>query len=273
VLKIAEKESWERANDLVTPVRKGFPDLDDGPKTKAILEHILLQHPEYSYAALYDKKTNLLISRTQPSHDQDAAYCAYAQEDINMLLSWLPLESPGMVKHLRRMEEKGEQPVAFYGGWMPRENQTTYWHIAYFIPPGVPKDRVAVGVVAFDEDYMRKNFLPAVMKDVLTGKSSVLKADANPPIMMIHPLRDSNPWLASAKWDGGKPEAERILRMFSRPWVLAIKYQGTTVADIGARFLHYNYTILAAPLRADDRGSLADLSQRLQRDDSGEAEV
>jgi signal transduction histidine kinase len=28
--------------------------------------------------------------------------------------------------------------------------------------------------------------------------------------------------------------------------VLAIKYQGTTVADIGSRFLHYNYMVLAA---------------------------
>jgi len=39
-----------------------------------------------------------------------------------MLLSWLP-ESPGMVKHLRRNGEKGEQPVHFYGGWMPRRTR------------------------------------------------------------------------------------------------------------------------------------------------------
>jgi signal transduction histidine kinase len=246
VLKIAEKESWEKANDLVRPVRKEFPDLDDGPKTKSILEHILRHHPEYSYAAFYDKKNNQLISRLQPGHDEDAVYCGHAQEELNTLASWMPLESPGMVKHLHLMEEKGEQPVAFYGGWTMRDNQYSYWHIAYFIPPNVPKDRVVLGVVAFDEDYMRKNFLPAVMKDVLTGKSSVLKADANPPIMMIHPLKDSNPWLASAKWDGGKPEAERIFADVFPSMVLAIKYQGTTVADIGARFLHYNYTILAA---------------------------
>src|SRR6266478_6475240 len=160
------------------------------------LKHILRHHPEYSYAAFYDKKSNQLISRLQPGHDEDAVYCGHAQEDLNTLASWMPLESPGMVKHLHLMEEKGEQPVAFYGGWTMRDNQYSYWHIAYFIPPNVPKDRVVLGVVAFDEDYMRKNFLPAVMKDVLTGKSSVLKADANPPIMMIHPLRDSNPWLA-----------------------------------------------------------------------------
>jgi len=246
VLKIAEKESWVRANDLVTPVRKEFPDLDDGPKTKTILEHILLRHPEYSYAALYDKKSNMLISRTQPGHDEDLIYCEYAQEDIKALASWIPIESPSMVKHLRMMEEKGEQPVAFYGGWTMRDNQSSYWHIAYFIPPNIPKDRVAVGIVAFDEDYMRKNFLPAVMKDVLTGKSSVLKAEANPPIMMIHPLKEYSPWLASANWDGGKPEAERIFADVFPSMVLAIKYQGTTVADIGSRFLHYNYMVLAA---------------------------
>jgi signal transduction histidine kinase len=246
VLKIAEKHSWEKANDLVTPVRKEFPNLDDGPKTKANLERLLLQHPEYSYAALYDKKSNLLVSRTQPSHDQDAIYCEYAQEDIKSLASWLPLESSDMVKHLRLMEAKGEQPVAFYGGWGLRDNQNSYWHIAYFIPRDVPKDRVALGVVGFDEDYLRKNFLPAVMKDVLTGKSSVLKADANPPIMMIHPVRDLNPWITSANWDGGKPEAERTFAEVLPSMVLAIKYQGTTVADIGTRFLRYNYIVLAA---------------------------
>ena len=246
VLKIAEKKSWVRANDLVAPVRKEFPDLDDGPKTKSILEHILRHHPEYSYAAFYDKKTNQLTSRLQPGHDDDPAYCEYTQEDIKSLASWIPPESPSMVKHLRVMEEKGEQPVAFYGGWTMRDNHNSYWHIAYFIPPNVPKDRVVLGVVAFDEDYMRKDFLPAVMKDVLTGKSSVLKADANPPIMMIHPLRDYSPWLTSANWDGGKPEAERIFADVFPSMVLAIKYQGTTVADIGTRFLRYNYIVLAA---------------------------
>jgi signal transduction histidine kinase len=246
VLKIAEKKSWERANEMVAPVRKEFSGLDDGPKTKSILERILLEHPEYSYAALYDKKTNQLISRMQPGHDMDAVYCGHVQEEINGVASWLPVESTSMVKHLRIMEGKGEEPVAFYGGWTMRENQNSYWHIAYFIPPDAPKDRVAVGILAFDEDYMRKSFLPTLMKDVLTGKSSVLKADANPPVMMIHPAKESSPWVASGNWDGGRPEAERRFADVFPEMVLAIKYQGTTVADIGTRFLHYNYMVLAA---------------------------
>src|SRR5271154_5026000 len=154
VLKIAEKKSWEKANDLVTPVRKEFPSLDEGPKTKAELERILREHPEYSYAALYDKKNNLLVSRTQPGRDQDPVYCGYAQEDIDMVASWLPLESHSMVEHLRTMEEKGEPPVAFYDGWTVHGNRRTYWNIAYFLPPEIPKDRVALGVLEFDENYL-----------------------------------------------------------------------------------------------------------------------
>jgi signal transduction histidine kinase len=246
VLKIAEKKSWEKANEMVAPVRKEFPGPEEGPKTKAILEHILLEHPEYSYAALYDKKTSQLITRMQPGHDQDPIYCGHTQEDINDLASWIPLESTSMVKHLRVMEGKGEEPIAFYGGWAMRENQDSYWHIAYFIPPDIPKDRVTVGVLGFDEGYLRKSFLPALMKDVLTGKSSVLKADANPPVMMIHPVKDSSPWVASGNWDGGKPEAERRFADVFPEMVMAIKYQGTTVADIGTKFLHYNYMVLAA---------------------------
>jgi signal transduction histidine kinase len=246
VLMIAEKKSWERAKDLVAPARKEFPNFDDGPKTKANLERILSEHPEYSYAALYDKKNNLLVTRTQPAHDNDAVFCGHTQEEINLLATWLPIESADMTKHLLGMEEKGEQPVAFYGGWTLRENQREYWNVAYFIPPGVPKDHVTLGVVAFDEDYLRTTFLPVMMKDVLTGKSDVLKSEENPPVMMIHPSKDPSPWVTSGNWDDGKPEAERNFQYVFPDLTMAIKYQGTTVADISSRFLRYNYIILAA---------------------------
>jgi len=127
VLKIAEKKSWEKATDLVLPVRKDSPNLDDGPKTRANLERVLLEHPEYSYAALYDKKNNLLVSRTQPGHDHHAVFCGHAQEEINTMATWMPLESSDMAKHLWMMGEKGEQPVGFYDGWTLRDNQQTYW--------------------------------------------------------------------------------------------------------------------------------------------------
>jgi signal transduction histidine kinase len=65
--------------------------------------------------------------------------------------------------------------------------------------------------------------------------------------MMIRPAKDSaTPWVASANWDGGKPEAERNFQYVFQDLALAIKYHGTTVADISSRFLRYNYIVLAA---------------------------
>jgi len=84
------------------------------------------------------------------------------------------------------------------------------------------------------------------VKDVLSSKSTVLRADANLPVMMIHAPKDSTPWVASTDWDGGNPEEERRFVDVFPNLVLAIKYQGTTIADIGSRFLRYNYIVLAA---------------------------
>src|SRR6202047_5409694 len=64
--------------------------------------------------------------------------------------------------------------------------------------------------------------------------------------MMIHPSKDSTPWVTSGNWDGANPEAERTFQYVFPDLTLAIKYQGLTVADIGARFLRYNYIVLAA---------------------------
>jgi signal transduction histidine kinase len=246
VLKIAEKKSLHQANDLITPVRKEFPNPDDGPQIKSRLEHILLAHPEYAYAALYDKKGNQLVSRVQPGRDQDQAFCGFVQEDINMLATWLPSEAPSFAKHLRAMKEKEEEAWGFEGGWTVRANQRAYWNIAYFIPEGVPADRVALGIVAFDQDYLRKTFFPGVIRDVLSSKNTVLRADANLPVMMIHAPKDSTPWVASANWNGGEPEEERRFADVFPGLIFAIKYQGTTIADIGNRFLRYNYIVLGA---------------------------
>ena len=247
VLKIAEKKTLHRAIELTTPVRTAFPNPDeDHAAIKAKLDQLLSAHPEFGYALLYDKKNNLLLSRMQPAREQDQQFCAIAQQDINAAASWIPIEAAQMTSHLRAMLDKEEEPVNFYGGWALRDNQPVYWSIAYFVPPGVPKDRTVLGVVSFDPDYVRNTFLPAMMKDVLSSKNTVPEIEANPPVMMIHYMKDSTPWVTSGIWDGASPEAERTFQSIFPELTLAIKYQGLTVADIGARFLRYNYIVLAA---------------------------
>jgi len=242
VLRYAQKKSWEKGYNMVLPIRQEFPTPGDGSQIKAKLGRVLSDHPEFSYAALYDKKNDMLVTRMQPGRD-DAVICGYTQEQLDMLAKWLPLDAAHMVSEVRKLEQDNEL-VMFYGDWS--QKQHTYWNVAYFIPPGVPKDREVLGLVAFDSDYLRKTFLPAMMKDVLISKSGLKANDANPPVMMIHPSMDDTPWVTSGNWDGSKPEAERPFQWFLQQLTIAIKYQGITVAQIGNRILRYNYIILGA---------------------------
>ena len=108
---------------------------------------------------------------------------------------WLRAEAPTLAARVRAMQKEDEF-VAFEGGWVLGENEHTYWNIAYFIPPGVSKDRVVLGAVAFDSSYLRKTFLPALMKDVLTSKNGVLMAERestghdDSPLQRPHPVGD-----------------------------------------------------------------------------------
>ena len=243
VLKYAEKKSWIKANEIVEPARKAFPNPDEGQaKIKAQLDAILAGHPEFDYAILYDKQTNLMVSRAQSGTMLDPESCARAQESINSVTSWLPMDAPEMVQNLRKEEE----PVLYSGMWMEKGDRHFYLNHAYFIPPHVDGDRVTVGLVSLDQGYLQRSFFPAVIRDVLHSKYNVMHSDPNPPVMMIHIPKDNTPWVASPNWDSGKPEVERASSEVFRGMIWAIKYNGTTVADLGARFLRYNYTVLGA---------------------------
>ena len=243
VLHIAEKKTWYKADELITPARQGFPSpAEDKGQIEAKLDQILSAQPGFAYALLYDKNKNLLVSRVQPARAGDPAFCSSSHDAIKAASMWIPMEAPHMTGSLRMMDEQ----VAFDGGWMVQGNQEVYYSLAYFIPPHVDKGDVALGMVAFDNDFLRNTFFPEVMKQVLTSKIEVLRGDANPPIMIIHPKDSSTPWVTSTNWDGGKPEAERNFEWIFQGLTMGIKYRGTTVADMSAKFLHYNYMVLAA---------------------------
>src|ERR1700751_1686886 len=246
VLRIAEKKTWHKATDLLTPVRKQFPCAGDGADVKARLDGLLAAHPEFLYAILYDKGRYLFAWRLQPAREADEIFRKHIADSIVMTSKWLPMEAPDMVHKVRMSGEKEEMPFGFEGGWADRSDEHYYYSIAFFVPSDVPKGSVSLGMVGFDPEYLRTTFFPAVMTDVLTSKNSVLPSDANPPAMMVRPLKSYTPWITSASWDGGKPEMERPLGDIFQGMVFGIKYPGTTIDEIGAKFLRYNYFVLAA---------------------------
>jgi signal transduction histidine kinase len=242
VLKIAETKSWMKVDDLVEPVRKEFPNVNDGEaKIKVDLDRILSEHPEFAYAIVYDKNCHLMVSAIQPNRERDGA-----QESISNATNWLPLESLSMAEHLRVLAEKGGDGYLFYGGWSDRHRHHVYSNMAYFLPPGLGKEEAGLALLSFDEDYLRDKFFPEIIKDVLNSKSNRLNGDTNVPAIMVHRPMDPTPWVASANWDGGKAEVDAPFDDLFQEMVWSIKYPGTTIADISANFLRYNYAVLGA---------------------------
>ena len=246
VLKIAEKRTWHKASDILTPVRKQFPCAGDGVTIKSQLDSLLAAHPEFLYAILYDKDHDLFVWRLQPAREADEAFRKHMTDAITVTSKWLPMEASDMVHKVRMSAEKEEMPFGFESGWADRNDEHYYYSIAFFVPPDVPRGSVSLGMVGFDPEYLRNTFFPAVMTDVLSSKNGVLKADASPPAMMVRPLKSSTPWITSSSWDGGRPEMERALGDIFQGMVFGIKYPGTTIDEIGAKILRNNYIILAA---------------------------
>ena len=248
VLKIAEQKSWEKMSAVVGPVRKDFPCAQDGARIKSELDAMLTEHPEFLYAIFYDQDTNQLIWRSQPSRNNDEDFKRNVAETVAYTTKWLPNEAPDLAHRMRDMAQKepGEVPMDFYGGWVQRGDRSYYYHIAYFVPTSAGNERVTLGVVGLDPDYLRNAFFPAVMKSVLTSKSTMLRNDPNPPAMMVRATKGYSPWVASPNWDGGKAEVDRSLQSIFPDMTIAIKYPGTTIDEIGAKFMDYNYLVLAA---------------------------
>ena len=247
VLRFAEKKVWHKAAGILTPVRQEFPTCASrGEVIKQQLDRILAAHPEFQYVALYDKDSEVLLWRFQERQDADETWHKRLTYLMNMTDKWLPIEAPQMVHRLRVSSEKDEMPFGFDGGWVERDDDHYFYNFGYFIPANAPADDISLGLVGFDPEYLRSTFFPAVMTDVLSSKNTVLRSDANPPAMMVRPAKSYTPWITSSGWDGGRPEMERPLGDVFQGMVLGIKYPGTTIDAIGAKFLRYNYMVLGA---------------------------
>jgi len=231
---------------MVEPTRKEFPNVNESEtQIKADLDRILREHPEFAYAIEYDKNCHVFVGAIQPNREHDEDFRENAQDDIDNAANWLPLHAGRMADSVRMMEEKGDHYL-FEGEWEARHRHHVYFNIAYFLPPGLGKEEAGLAMVSFDEDYLRDKFFPGIIKEVLNSKASRPKGDTNPPAIMVHRTMDPTPWVVSANWDGGKAEVDVPFQDLFQDMSWSIKYPGTTLADISAKFLRYMYTILGA---------------------------
>ena len=240
VLAISEKQINHKAYDLADDVRNDFPA--PGQACSVNLDKLLVAHPYIAHVFLYDPE-NGLVFRSQPHRLQDPGFQAEGDEFSKMANTWLKIDFADFTKKLAKMEHKGT-PYVCDANWVTRGDKHVYSSAAYFLKTDEETGRQFIAGMVFDADYLRDQFFPEMIENVMNRNLSEGQNGATRAAMMLHPKSESTPLAASAGWDGGIPEVERNLEGAFPGLALAIKLHGTTLEAIGQRFVRTSFLIL-----------------------------
>jgi len=243
VLAISEKKMNKKIYAKVDEAREMFPGPDvDAAEKEEKLNAILSENPVFTHAFLFDEEGD--VFQTQPSQESDK----YVREEHDRLedsyRTWF--SSKEETKSLVEALHKKAQHIAFNGGQTKRADGPGYLLTAFFVLPHVPGDRLVIGGVSFDPCYMKNSFFPAMLNESVKDKSS--EQSGNSVAMIIYRLdpdmREVKPLAVTAGWGEGKPEVSRKFEDVFGGLSLGIKFQGTSVQQLGESWMHRNLIVL-----------------------------
>ena len=243
ILAITEKRMNKKAYAMVEDIRGQFPDCDcDETEKEQKLDRLLEKNLWISSVVYYDDKG--LIIRSQPSKMEDKHFREDHERMADDYKGWFKMEGKGLLEGMR----KKIRPMNFYTGPAERSYGEVYVTSVLFPIPHAPMGKVVLGALAFDDVYIKNTFFPEVLKEVVEDKYT--EQGGNRIAMSIGPLETEGgfsmkPLAASTGWDNeGKPEVVRKFEDVFRPLALAIKYQGTSVRELGETWVHRSFIIL-----------------------------
>ena len=242
VLAISEKQINHKAYELLDDVRTDLPTPSEvcGPS----LDKVLAAHPYAAHIFVYSPETGMVF-RSQASRAKDEPFRAEADYLNTMFDGWLKMDFKEMTKKLAHAEKKG-MPYVFDGEWVPRGDKKVYQSDGLFLMKDPKTGALAIGGVAFDAEYLRDQFFPEMLDDVISRNVNDTQTDKNHAVMMLRGKYESAALAQSSGWDGGAAEEERNLEGAFPGLTLAIKLRGTTLAAIGERFARISFLTLAA---------------------------
>lgn len=243
MLTIFDKRLSERAYDMVGEVRPKFPSPAD-KNASGKLDEILASHPWVAYAFIFDKATGTMV-RVQPRNSHDEA-CRLGGVKLQQAIQiWFGVEGDMMLGKMRKMQRNGEQPYVGYVEQISRGDKQLYQSMTFFPIDAASKDRITIGGIVFDPEFLHQQFFPAALDSILTEHGAEPRSDSHPQAaIMLHYQKDDTPLAASSGWDGGPPEVEHKIEGAFPGLVMAIRYPGTTIKAINQRFLRSSFIIL-----------------------------
>jgi signal transduction histidine kinase len=243
VLAISEKQINHKAYELVDDVRNDVPAPSEacGPT----LDKILAAHPYAAHLFVYSPEMGMVFRSQAERLKKDPAFRDEADYLNQMFEGWFRMEFKSTAEKLAHGEKKG-MPYYFDSDWVQRGDKKVYQSDGLFLMKDPNTGSLAIGGVALDADYLRDQFFPEMLNDVITRNVSDTQTERNHAVMMLRGKYESAALAQSSGWDGGAPEAERNLEGAFPGLTLAINLRGTTLAAIGERFAHISFLTLAA---------------------------
>lgn len=241
VLAIAEKRIVARANELADTAIRDFPSSEDSDG----LEAFLADHCHIAHAFLYDEHMGLQF-RSQHSRMHETDFHTESKELSTMVGKWFEVEGHEFVSKLKKLEKEG-RAVYITSNWVPRGDKWQYQMLVLFPPKGGGLDRVSLAGFAVSAEHLRDSFFPEALNAVIPKASDQNEGAASTgpqTIVMVRSPKESGPMAASVGWDGGPAELERKFESVFPGLLLGIKLRGTTIADMGNRFLRTSFLIL-----------------------------
>ena len=246
VLSVSEKSMNDRIYSMSEQARDLFPSPDAGNEVDRgkSLDLILSKNPWISHAFLYDGEKGLMLFRSQPQQMNDRLIREEHDHLNEMFSGWFGIEA----KMMCEMMQKKVRPITFFQERVKRAGGYGFMTTGFFTLPQLSRDRVVIGGISFDPDYLKQDFFPEMFEHSVAQRISEDRDDQL--AMTVFPTEfegDNDKILVSSTgWGEGKPEVSRNLDDVFRGLTLGIKFQGTSVDAIANRWVKQGFLILGA---------------------------
>lgn len=242
MLLISEKEFNKKVHSMVDEARQQYPSPEDSQAEKEKkLDLILSKCPCFGHVFLFDEKG--LVIRSQPRQMVEKYFREEHENMAEAYSGWFKMEGKSVLQGMR----KKTQPFTFYSGSVKRPQGDAFTTSVVFPVPGVAKERIVLGGASFDPYYLKKNLFPNMLEDLIAQK--LADQGGNRLAMIVYPVDtdggyDLKPLATSSGWGSGKPEVSRKFDDPFRGLALGIKFQGTSVQQLGEQWVHRSFIIL-----------------------------
>jgi signal transduction histidine kinase len=246
MLGISEMKFDWYANQMADATIKGFPSLDDSEAVKnEKLDAVLAKYPAATRVFLYDPEKGLVL-RGQPAQMREPWFREETMGSMHAFSGWFGLEGKMLCENMR----KRERPMMWYSEFVKRGGADEFMTTVFFIPENVPKGHNVIGGVSYDPAYLKNEFFPQILKELIGKKLKDLKDQRGIQLAMsVFPSMDEGKTpekivAASAGWREAKPEVIRKLDDPFRGLSLGIQFQGVTVEELGRHWVQRSFLIL-----------------------------